>query len=556
MRLSRLHWLIVAALFVQPEPSPAQDRGIGVVPTEGRIEILEPTEWKGIEPRGIGIKQRKSLRIIGRAMHSTGVNGVLINGDRAALQVDGGGAVRFTGYVPVAANTKDVEIAAFTNDGRTFVRRYSVEPTAAEKTYATPTEAWAPSNGFRGKRWAVVVGLSEYHDRGITPLKYADRDARAFYDFLISGRAGAGGFPKENVVLLLNREATAQNLRTALVSFLKEATEDDQVVIYFAGHGAPDPERLSDLYLLTYDTRVNNISGTAYPMDDMASATRRILARDIVVITDACHSAGVGGQVSRRNVGANQINQAFLEQLNASAGGLTIFTASQATQASHEGPQWGSGHGVFTHYMLEALRGAADEDRDQIVTLVEMMEYTREKVRRETRNAQIPTISQTAYDGSLPLSIVTDTAVYAATQPETKVALPSMFAVPENTRAHTVTYSPGGAFLRGLTLPGMGMFYVDRPGLGLVYAVGTVAGPIAGSFGVGVLDEEVPGYAWIAAVWTIGAFHARGIAKSKNAEATVLGKISLGPVGDVNVASPNISAGPDGVRMELVRLRF
>jgi len=54
----------------------------------------------------------------------------------------------------------------------------------------------------------VVVGVSDYQDDRIPALQYADRDALAFHDFLLSERAGMGGFQEDNVVLLLNDQAT------------------------------------------------------------------------------------------------------------------------------------------------------------------------------------------------------------------------------------------------------------------------------------------------------------------------------------------------------------
>jgi hypothetical protein len=74
-------------------------------------------------------------------------------------------------------------------------------------------------------------------------------------------------------------------------------------------------------------------------------------------------------------------------------------------QYSQEGPQWGGGHGVFTYHLLRGLEGAADADGDGIVTLGESLEWTRDRVRRDTRSGQIPSISQTAFDSSWPMSI-------------------------------------------------------------------------------------------------------------------------------------------------------
>jgi uncharacterized caspase-like protein/photosystem II stability/assembly factor-like uncharacterized protein len=277
--------------------------------------------------------------------------------------------------------------------------------------------AWQNLRAKRGERWAVVVGISKYQDPKVGALRFADRDAQAFHDFLLSERAGLGGFKRENTMLLLNERATTRRIRGALREFLKAATPDDVVYLYFAGHGAPDPERLSDLYLIAHDTKVDSIASTGVPMEDIHEATRRVLAEDMVIIVDACHSAGVGTPDGRRSSGMNQINQVFLQQLEGSSRSKVIMTASREAQLSQEDERWGGGHGVFTHHLLQGLRGVADEEgnSDGIVSIDELFQSVERHVRRDTRNAQVPTINQRGWDPNWPMSVV-------ATQPVPAVA--------------------------------------------------------------------------------------------------------------------------------------
>jgi tetratricopeptide (TPR) repeat protein len=395
---------------------PALAPAITAAPTGANhyVEILEPTGWSGTGDRSVMAPVKRSVRVVGEAMHSGGgVRAVMIDNARASIQRQPNGAVRFVGYVPVDTVQKSIEVRVEGQTGQPIRQRLSVVPDPATRAVTGDAPAVA-TTGFRGQRWAVVVGVSRYEDEGIRALQYADRDAKAFYDFLRSPRAGDGGFKQENIRLLLNEEATYQALRTALRTFLRNSTEDDQVIVYFAGHGAPDPGRPEDMYLLAYDTRRNDISGTGFPMTDVKDAMQRVLARDILVITDACHSGAIGGDLAMRDLESNMINNVFLTQLNASTGGMVAFTASMANQTSAEGEQWGGGHGIFTYYLLEALNGAADEDGDQIVSLIEMMEWTKDRVRRETMNAQIPNISTTSYDQLWPMALVLDAAQLAA----------------------------------------------------------------------------------------------------------------------------------------------
>ena len=182
------------------------------------------------------------------------------------------------------------------------------------------------------RRWAIVVGVSEYKaERGkLQSLQYADRDATAFRDFLVS-KAG-GSFPSKNVLLLTNKAATTAGLRKALFSFAKSAIKEDLLVIFFSGHGASDPDRPKNLYLLTYDTDPSDIAATAFPMDDIKKAlANTIEAHRVVVLADACHSGGVAGDVKTKGVRIGEQNEAMVKywsQLSKTAHGRVIFTSN------------------------------------------------------------------------------------------------------------------------------------------------------------------------------------------------------------------------------------
>lgn len=381
-----------------------------------RIQIEEPAAWSTDGTRGIRAVAKNSIRVVGTARDPSGlaISEVRLNGQLAAIRtMDGVGSLaRFVGFVPVMEETDAVEISARTVDGRRVTATYEVIPTIPRVSDEGAQEAASRSMGnVEGQRYAVVIGISDYDDPEIPDLDYADDDAQAFYEFLLSEQAGLGGIPEENIQLLLNEGATYRNMRSALYTFLERATDDDMVYIYIAAHGAPNPNRPDDLFILPHDAEASNIGGTGFPMGHVNEAISKLYARHTVLLTDACHSGGIGMSsfATRAAPGdetLNAINRAFLQDLQATQGGLAILTASEARQLSREGEQWGGGHGVFTWHLLKGLEGAADEDDDKIVRLGELLEYVRDAVRRETNNGQIPAFGSNAFDRYMPMSIV------------------------------------------------------------------------------------------------------------------------------------------------------
>jgi len=236
------------------------------------------------------------------------------------------------------------------------------------------TQAVSPKVG----RWAVVIGISDYkydtrwdRRKGIPDLQFADRDAKAFAEFLMSPQGAA--FQPDHVLLLTNKKATVNEVRNAIGGFLAKSLEDDLVIIFYAGHGVPDPENPENLYLACYDTVPGKYYGTAFPMWGIDDALRRTIhSKRVFVFADACHSAGVGG--ARGKSASKKFNE-YMDRLAGSKEGVTKITASRADELSLEKDYLGGGHGVFTYYLLAALQGEADDNKDGFVTMVEAYDY-------------------------------------------------------------------------------------------------------------------------------------------------------------------------------------
>lgn len=188
-------------------------------------------------------------------------------------------------------------------------------------------------------------------------------------------------------------------MKTALFAWLGQALEEDMVVIYFAGHGSPDsPGMTGNLYLLPYDVMYEKISATAFPMWDIGTALKRFIkAKRVVILVDACHASGVGqsfdiARRANRDIEINPVTSGLID-LSKSASGIAIFSASAEDQYSQESKEWGGGHGVFTYFLLNGLKGQADFNKDRSVNLGELNLYLSQQVRRATKNAQCPIVA-------------------------------------------------------------------------------------------------------------------------------------------------------------------
>ncbi|MEK6650932.1 MAG: caspase family protein, partial [Bacteroidota bacterium] len=365
------------------------------------VEVLAPLTNAEVEGVSTVLQFRPWFEV---ATYSISVNLIeVIRGQRPKNKRPGD---VISDEIPLVVGYNQVQLTLTGVKGERMNRTIGVSRKYTQTVVQAPVAALKKRTATSGpQQWAVVIGVSEYRHLGIPSLKYADKDAEAFANFLRTSEGG--GYDNEHMRVLLNKDATLPNVREALIDFLSNAIDMDLVVIYFAGHGAPEPARPQNLYLLTHDSDPTKLGTSAFPMWQIQDVLGRYInAKRIIVFSDACHSGGISVNFATRGVGAteqNLVNQ-YLADLSRSKEGTVVFTASAAGEVSQEFPEFG--HGVFTQYLLEGLRGKADYNNDYTITINEAMQYTEEQVKRKTRGAQNPTRSQTAYDKEMTVALI------------------------------------------------------------------------------------------------------------------------------------------------------
>ncbi len=137
--------------------------------------------------------------------------------------------------------------------------------------------------GYR-KSWAVVIGINEYQKW--PKLKHAVNDARSVGDVLRKI-----GF--DEIIMLLDGEATQQNIRRVLGDELYDKTQDeDRVLIFFAGHGQTQdlPNNRKTGYIIPVEGELNNYYSTAISMHQLQELSDRVRAKHMLFALDSCFS--------------------------------------------------------------------------------------------------------------------------------------------------------------------------------------------------------------------------------------------------------------------------
>lgn len=239
-------------------------------------------------------------------------------------------------------------------------------------------------------KWALVVGISKFKDPALN-LKFPANDAKDFYNFLVT----EGRFAKDHVKLLLNEQATRENILELLGDkwLPRAAMPGDLVVIYLSTHGSPAEMDVGGVnYIVAYDTNKDSLYASGIAMQDLSRIIKaRVHSDRTLIIMDACHSGATNpeekGIVRPANVDAEVISQGT---------GQMVICSSLPNETSWESKS--AQNSVFTKRLLEALRV-----RGADTSIGDAYSYLRDKVKedvlRERGQLQTPVL-KSKWDGS------------------------------------------------------------------------------------------------------------------------------------------------------------
>ena len=220
----------------------------------------------------------------------------------------------------------------------------------------------------KGNTYAVIVGISDYQSDGIAKLRFANRDAQMFFNYLRSPAGGA--VPQDNIRLLLDSTATNAAVYNALSWLTETVQKNDLVYFYFSGHGDMESETARRLgFLLAFNTPRTNYINNAIRIEDLNYYANTLSAKaKVILITDACHSGTlVTSDYRLKFLVGNELRKAKENEIR--------ITSCGPNELAVENEAWGGGRGVFSYYFINAITGFADVDKNGMITVREARNY-------------------------------------------------------------------------------------------------------------------------------------------------------------------------------------
>ena len=308
-------------------------------------------------------------------------------------------SVEFTATLPQSILQQKAEIHVVLSDSGTHSQPpsqtlpLSIHPSGL-KAEDVDTIPAVTGGGRQPHTYLLSIGIGSYRDQQTGARKSASLDAEMVSNYFRS----LGGLPLANVRLLQDRKALRSDIDEALLDWLPpHMSRDAVVIVYFAGLASVSST--GEVFLIPYDGTAVTTS-RSYPLKRLEAALSRLQAKHTLFLFD--------GLVSP--VEPNHRTKTSLPQWNPTGSStIHVIGTSDIGQRLEDNQHR---HGLFTYYLLRALRGEADTNRDGDVTLGETVTYLSQKVRwaskthqdQEQRPFTIPALRSTDPSATLILA--------------------------------------------------------------------------------------------------------------------------------------------------------
>jgi pimeloyl-ACP methyl ester carboxylesterase len=222
--------------------------------------------------------------------------------------------------------------------------------------------------------YALIIGVDNEQKTDIF-----QKDAKSFYNVL-SDKALCG-YKKENITLLLDKDATSENIVGALDNYIEKIGENSSFLLFYSGHGGYYEGRS---YLLPYLASSENLVFGK----DLREKLSQMKSKRMFILFDCCHSGGFFDENKDDIISQAVANHSTIKKASSLEGlaqeiddeqGMVIMASSQVDERS-----WARGNcSIFTETLIEAFKAEHLKKKhflvDEYVRTVETANYVFER---------------------------------------------------------------------------------------------------------------------------------------------------------------------------------
>ena len=230
----------------------------------------------------------------------------------------------------------------------------------------------------------LIVAVENYHDKKISPVKFAENDATKLFESLINL-----GCDQTKFEVLIDHTATFTTILEKLRYVSRNAEETDVIIFYYAGHGflLNGKNQISSV-----DTSLTSLDSTTININTILSTFEKSKSSKIIAFLDCCHSGIEFSDVERGPITDFSIDDLKYEYDTAEH--LTVFASCKSSERSQADLE--RKHGVWSYYLIKALSGKAKDIYDKgLLFSDKLQKYLAEKTFHRVKKITVEKKNQT-----------------------------------------------------------------------------------------------------------------------------------------------------------------
>jgi WD40 repeat protein len=289
------------------------------------------------------------VKIKGLAIDERGVNLVLVNNKKVALNSSG----EFEVDLRLSVGENPVKIEATDINGNTAVKRFSL----IRRDFDISDLSFEVTNHL------LVIAIDQY--ASWPKLNNAVSDARKFISIMEAGY----NFDPKNIIVVNDTMASRQGIVDGFKTLIEKAKANDNIVIYYSGHGHFDP-LLGEGYWIPYDAKKGN-DGDYLPNSFILQLIKKLESKHLFLIADACFSGSLFNESHR---GFNENVSQYKSRWGLASGRLEYVSDGAAGEQS-----------PFNKYLVQYLK----DNLGREFSVSELIQYVKVNVANESDQAPL-----------------------------------------------------------------------------------------------------------------------------------------------------------------------
>lgn len=305
--------------------------------------LLMGDDMRGIESLSYNTSFKKFI-ISGTVNVDNGVSEVYVNDQKAFLK----NKTFWEKEITLYPGENDVRITANSNDGESITKCLFLN-------YKEITNERDETNNY-----LVLIGVNDYQNW--PKLKNPINDAKSLSKVLTDQFQ----FGKENTYCLFDDSATYRNIDNFFRMLIRKIDEDDNLLVYFAGHGYYD-EITDEGYWIPYEANLNSVI-EYIPNSTIYKYLKALNTHHTLVIADACFS-GTFYTSDQRGVGVDRYTETVDKYRS-----KWVFTSGREETVADG--MYGVDHSPFANYLIKFFKNPENE----VFPVTELVQYVKHAV--------------------------------------------------------------------------------------------------------------------------------------------------------------------------------